>query len=133
MGFLNDALEKARERADERQRECLFARVSLFGDLSGTAFLLDDRIPLGALDDVLEVPVVTGHDQEAARIRADLFVDRLRDGYAFGAAVVAALANEQTLLIRAASLPLGEAVDLLVYLPEQRLVPRRPLLPQAHR
>ncbi|HEU4614493.1 MAG TPA: hypothetical protein VFS15_20500, partial [Kofleriaceae bacterium] len=87
-----------------RSRTDLFARVGLLGDLAGAALLLDDRIPLSPPDDVLEVVVVAGDDQEASRIRADILIDRPRYAHPLGAAIIAALANEQEFLLRAASL-----------------------------
>jgi hypothetical protein len=76
------------------------------------AFFLDDRVAVGALDDVFEVAFVARDDEEAARLGTDALVDGQLDVDPFEAALVAALAEDQQLLGRRCRLTLAEAAGL---------------------
>src|SRR5207237_10641578 len=81
-------------------------------------FLLDDVIAVPPVDDSLQVRAfVTGVDREPVRVRAKLFVLRVRHRDALHAGDVAAFADEVERLRLQSEAP-GAGFDPLVHLPE---------------
>ena len=124
----------------KRQREGsgdLGPWVVLDRDLGRLVDLLDDEVALPARDDAGDLGVlVTGNDDEAPRIAADLLVGRAGQLDPLQAVQVPALAHEtdaEGVALVAEIEVLRHVLDPLVELPEQRLVPSDALLARGHR
>ena len=110
----------------------LLARVVSRRYAAGFSNLLNDQEPVRDLDDLLDVRVlVTGVDDESARVRAHLLVDAERDGDAFGAGVVGAFADEVRRLFVGEMAPV-EVLNVFVDLAKKRLVATGTFFPERH-
>jgi hypothetical protein len=106
-------------------------------DLRRLVDLLDHEIVLFAGHDAGDSHVlVTGRDDEALRVAPHLLVGRAGQIEPLQAVQVAALAHEadpEGLALAAKIEGVGNVLDPLVELPEQRLVPSDPLFARRHR
>src|SRR5438067_91655 len=102
----------------ERGASSAAARIHVLGNLLAGAGLADHEIPVGLLDDLVDVRcVVPGENDEAVRLGPDVLVllDRHRDPLVAG--LVAALADE----LREGGVH-RDVLDALVDLAEEALI-----------